>query len=209
MSNRTWSSSGSNAMETTTNYSGSGSFATDDLIFNGTSVVNATAGADIICNSITITVAYTGVWTIAGHVATLTSNLSVAGTGTVSFASTLSVGGNVSFSGSGTISLSSSTLTMTGAKTLTFGSGPTYSTYLSTIILQNNMAVVVNTPIVISRLQTKTIDTTITWTATGANHLDVLNYTAGDIGGTLSHPVEWKSSSPGTRYNVNLPCVLA
>ena len=51
MATRTWSSAASTDMNDTANYSGSGSFATDDLVFDNTSVVNATATAGITCNS--------------------------------------------------------------------------------------------------------------------------------------------------------------
>jgi hypothetical protein len=71
MATRVWSSLASNDMNAVANYSGSGSFAGDDLVFDGTSVVNATATAAIACNSITIAAAYSGVWSLATYAATL------------------------------------------------------------------------------------------------------------------------------------------
>jgi len=71
MATRTWSSSSSTDMNNTANYSGSGSFATDDLVFDATSVVNAAATANIACNSITITSGYSGTWALTGYTATL------------------------------------------------------------------------------------------------------------------------------------------
>jgi len=71
MATRTWSSAASTDMNLTTNYSGSGSFATDDLVFDATSVVNAAATANIECNSITITSGYSGTWALTGYTATM------------------------------------------------------------------------------------------------------------------------------------------
>jgi len=62
---RTWSSGGSTDMNDDANYSGAGALlTTDDLVFDATSVVNATATADLEVNSITATAAYSGAWSM-------------------------------------------------------------------------------------------------------------------------------------------------
>ena len=56
MATRTWNSSGSTDMNDGANYTGSGALlATDNLVFDGTSVVDATGTANLSVNSITTT----------------------------------------------------------------------------------------------------------------------------------------------------------
>jgi len=58
---RTWNSSGSTDMNDGTNYTGAGALlTTDDLIYDATSVVNATATAALDVNSITSNAGYSG-----------------------------------------------------------------------------------------------------------------------------------------------------
>lgn len=74
MATRTWSSSGSTDINNSANYSGAGALlTTDDLVFNGTSVVNAAATANLTVNSVTITSAYTGTWSFSGFTLTLSA----------------------------------------------------------------------------------------------------------------------------------------
>lgn len=62
---RTWSSAGSTDMNDGANYSGAGALlTTDDLVFDATSVVNATATAALSINSVTATAAYSGAWSM-------------------------------------------------------------------------------------------------------------------------------------------------
>jgi parallel beta-helix repeat protein len=72
---RTWSSSASTDMGKSTNYSGSGPLlTTDDLVFNNTSVINATATSTIDVGSITIASTYSGAWNNAGQTLTVEDN---------------------------------------------------------------------------------------------------------------------------------------
>ena len=65
---RTWSSAGSTDMNAGANYSGSGALLiTDDLVFDGTSTVNATATATVEVNSVTIAAAYSGAWSMSNY----------------------------------------------------------------------------------------------------------------------------------------------
>ena len=69
---RIWSSLGSTDMNDSSNYSSTGSLlTTDDLVFNGTSTVDATATADLDVGSVAISNLYTGSWTISGRVLTV------------------------------------------------------------------------------------------------------------------------------------------
>lgn len=81
MAARTWTSAGSNDMNDGANYSGAGALlAADDLTFDGTSVVNAAATANLAVNSVTIAAAYTGTWALTGFTATFGNGFSDDGT---------------------------------------------------------------------------------------------------------------------------------
>lgn len=119
MATRTWNSAGSTDMNNTANYDGSGSFASDDLVFNNTSVVNAAATAGITCNSITIASNYTGTWSLSGQTATLAQGFSDDGiTGAHNYGNGITCNGaSATFhvgSGVGTITASSCAISMNG-----------------------------------------------------------------------------------------------
>jgi hypothetical protein len=64
------------------NYSGAGALlATDDLVFDGTSVINATATAGLSVQSVSIVAAYTGAWSISGQTLTVALGFSDDGGG--------------------------------------------------------------------------------------------------------------------------------
>lgn len=66
---RNWSASaGQTDMNAAANYDGSGAILeTDTVLFNGTSVVNATATADLSCARMVVDSAYTGAWSMATY----------------------------------------------------------------------------------------------------------------------------------------------
>ena len=77
MATRTWNSSGSTDMNLSTNYSGSGALlTTDDLVFNGTSVINAVASATLSVKTLTIAAAYTGKWDLNSQSLTVANGFS-------------------------------------------------------------------------------------------------------------------------------------
>lgn len=111
MATRTWSSAGSTDMNLATNYSGSGELlATDDLVFDATSTVNATATAPLSVNSVVTAAAYSGNWSISGQTLTCAAGASFDGTGT------LNLGNGVTCNGASSTAHFGSTL---GAVTAT------------------------------------------------------------------------------------------
>lgn len=125
MAVRTWSSAASTDMNDTANYSGAGSFATDDLVFDATSTVNAAATAAITCNSITITNGYTGTWALTGYTATCAAGFSDDGiTGAHNYGNGITCNGASSTfhvgSGVGTITATSCVVTMNGTTAMVF-----------------------------------------------------------------------------------------
>jgi fibronectin-binding autotransporter adhesin len=95
MATRTWSSAGSTDMSDGANYSGSGNLLPeDDLVFDATSTVNATATAALVVRSITTTVAYTGNWSSGGFAITTATTQSYAGTGTLTLSGTNTMTGD-------------------------------------------------------------------------------------------------------------------
>jgi hypothetical protein len=121
---RTWSSSGSTDMNNVANYSGSGSFAADDLVFNSTSVINAAATSGITCNSITIASNYTGTWSLSGYDATLGAGFSDDGiTGAHNYGNGITCNGASSTfhvgSGVGTITATACALVLNGTTAMT------------------------------------------------------------------------------------------
>jgi hypothetical protein len=125
-------------MNLTTNYDGSGSFATDDLLFNNTSVLPAAATADIVANSITIAATYSGTWSFSGQSATLAAGFSDDGiTGAHTFGTALICNGasaTVHFGTGSAITASSCTLTLNGTTGMTYDHDST-SGKLASIVL--------------------------------------------------------------------------
>ena len=119
MAIRTWSSLGSNDLNLATNYSGAGALlTTDDLVFDGTSVIAATASANLDVKSITVAAAYTGNMSFSGFTAIYEN-------------------GNASFDGIGTLNLGNG-ITLNGASsTLHIGAGVAAVTATSCAITMN------------------------------------------------------------------------
>jgi len=119
MAVRTWSSAGSNDLNLATNYSGAGALlTTDDLVFDATSVVNATASSNLDVKSITVAAAYSGNMSFSGRTAIYEN-------------------GNASFDGTGTINLGNG-ITLNGASaTLHIGAGTGVVTATSCIVVMN------------------------------------------------------------------------
>ena len=93
---RVWISTDSTDMNLATNYSGSGPILeTDTLIFNGTSVVNATATANLSVAHVEIQSTYSGNWVMTGYSLTLNNGgLLRSGSGTFTLGTTLTLNGN-------------------------------------------------------------------------------------------------------------------
>lgn len=93
---RIWSSTSSTDMNLATNYSGSGELlTTDTLVFNNTSVVNATATASLSVAHVDIQSTYSGNWTMTGYSLTLNNGgCIVDGTGNRTFGTALTMNGN-------------------------------------------------------------------------------------------------------------------
>jgi hypothetical protein len=112
-------------MNNTANYDGSGSFATDDLVFNSTSVVNAAATAGIVCNSITIASTYSGTWSLSGQTATCAQGFSDDGiTGAHNYGNRITCNGASALfhvgSSVGTITATSCVVALNGATAMVF-----------------------------------------------------------------------------------------
>jgi hypothetical protein len=103
-------------MNSTANYSGSGSFADDTLIFNNTSVVNATATADLTCARVVIASNYSGAWSIASRVLTTKHGMAGDGGGTMNIGNgiTLSSDGSLHVNPTGALTSSSCIVTFSG-----------------------------------------------------------------------------------------------
>jgi len=125
MATRTWSSAASTDLNDVANYSGSGAFlTTDDLVFDNTSVVNATATESLSVNSVTVAATYSGNMTFSGYSITCAN-------------------GNVSFDGIGTLNLGNG-ITMSGASaTFHVGSGVGTVTATSCVVTMNGTTAMV------------------------------------------------------------------
>jgi hypothetical protein len=130
MATRTWNSAGSTDMNDGANYDGSGALlSTDDLVFDATSLVNATATADLSVASITTTADYSGNWHTGGFTITTTGAMSFDHTGSLDLRGPMSIGTGGWHIGSGVGAVnctgSSFTFTADGAldldKIITFG----------------------------------------------------------------------------------------
>jgi hypothetical protein len=142
MATRTWNSTGSTDLNDGVNYTGSGALLeTDDLVFDGTSVVNATATNNLIVASINITAAYSGAMSFAGYTAFYnTGDATFDGSGTLNFGNSITLNGNSATlhvgSGVGAVTSTACSIVMNGVtamvldidktcyfKTLTLGIG--------------------------------------------------------------------------------------
>jgi fibronectin-binding autotransporter adhesin len=122
---RVWSTSGSTDMNDPVNYSGSGPLLiTDDLVFDGTSVVNAVATADLEVNSITLASNYTGTWTF-GYDLTVTAGINFSGTGALTLSnSNINSGGDILIASTvGTLAVTACNVTMSGTSNWTNNKG--------------------------------------------------------------------------------------
>jgi len=183
MATRTWTSNASTNMNLNTNYSGSGALlTTDDLVFNGTGSAVPVPTAALQVKS--ITVSSTASWNGSNFVVTADA---------------------WDFGGSGTITLVGANPTIPATATgaaLIFRAGPTYTTTTGFPTINSAAcAISVLTAVTVQRLITKTAGQVITWTPT-AFTLAITATNASDIGLSAAY-VEWKSSIPGTQYNVS------
>lgn len=122
MGTRIWSSTGSTDMNNGANYSGSGALLTsDDLVFDNTSVVNATATVDLDVGSVTIASNYSGAWSMSSYTLTVENNngFSDAGiTGGHNYGNGMTVNGtsaSIIWNPGGTITMSTCVLTINGS----------------------------------------------------------------------------------------------
>lgn len=114
---RIWSSAGSTVGEASTNWSGSGSLlTTDTLLFNGTSVVNCTFGADVSVAQISTASGYSGTLSMSGRSVVVQTGLDWSGEGNVTLSNA-----SITFTGSGAYRVGSVSGTITATGTvLTF-----------------------------------------------------------------------------------------
>jgi len=125
MSERIWSSASSTDLNDSANYSGSGALlTTDDLVFDSTSIVNATASANLDVNSITVASNYSGNMTFINRTAIYENgNASFDGTGTLHLGSGITLNGASAIlhigSGVGTVTASPCVVTMNGTTGMT------------------------------------------------------------------------------------------
>lgn len=156
MATRTWSSVGSNDMNNAANYSGAGALlTTDDLVFNNTSVINATATANLDVASITVAANYSGNWSIAEFSAVAeTGNMSFDGTGTLNLGNGITLNGASATlhvgSGVGTVTATNCAVTMNGSIAMVIDIDKT--SVFGQFVLGNN-AVVTNTSAAIAYFQ--------------------------------------------------------
>lgn len=154
MATRTWSSSGSSDMNNATNYSGEGALlATDDLLFNGTSVIAATATATLAVKSITTVAAYTGAFSTGGQA--------------------FNIGGSVNFDNVSALTINS-TITITTDGDFHIGAGITAFTGGGSIDLQGTGGLDIDEATFsspLSNIKLAYSEKTTTFTATGSNGL--------------------------------------
>ena len=184
MATRTWNAAaGQTDMNNGSNYSPTGAIQTsDDLVFNNTSVVNATASANLSVATITVASNYSGIWTVTSR--------------------TISCSGNLTFAKAPIAT--NTTWNITGTNpTLTFG-GTTSVSIGSVIFTSGAFIVGPNTSGSLTFTRFKTAPgCTYTFTP-----ISTLNYalgvgTAGDYSGTAGSLVTFSSATPGTRYTIS------
>lgn len=200
MATRTWSSASSTDMNLATNYSGSGALlTTDDLVFNNTSVINATASGNLSVASLTVGDNYSGVMNISGRTITTTGSQlyqNTASSPTINASTILNIGGNYTL-GKSWVGANPA-INLTGACTITV---------LSTIaalgnIICSNSATFSGSFNVAPRSFKFAAGFTYTFIAGQSYTFSAPN--AGDFSGTAGNLVTWVSSSTGTTYNVAL-----
>lgn len=123
MATRTWNSSGSTDMNDGSNYTPTGAIlAGDDLVFDATSVVNATATGSLSVATINALIAYTGTWNDGGQIitVTLTFNMSSGGAFTATGTMDMTSNGNLTFKNTGSVSTSSWTVVLQGTGDFAF-----------------------------------------------------------------------------------------
>lgn len=182
---RTWSSSGSTDMNLETNYSGSGALlTTDDLVFDATSVVNATATASLSVNSITRAAAYSGNTSWANYVVTVAGNLTIDGAGTLNVGSgIISNGASATIhigAGVGAISQTICILTINGTTGVTLDFDKAFSA--SRVVTGANSVVTWGGDAVVTLdAGSNAITTGVASTFTIAKTLAIYNLTGGNI----------------------------
>lgn len=95
MATRTWNSSGSTDMNDGSNYTPTGAIlASDFLVFDGTSVVNATATGSLSAATIDVIAAYTGAWNDGGQTITLVNSFNMSSGGAFTASGTFNMTAN-------------------------------------------------------------------------------------------------------------------
>jgi hypothetical protein len=95
MGNRYWNSTGSTDLNDGSNYTGSGTLlSTDDIIFDSTSVVNATATNHLHVNSILVSSNYSGNMSFSGYDSTYESGYNFSGSNSINGGNKIIAKGN-------------------------------------------------------------------------------------------------------------------
>jgi hypothetical protein len=201
MATRTWNAAaGQTDMNNGSNYTPTGAILTgDDLVFDATSVVNATASANLSVASITVAALYTGNFTISGRTITLTGSFDASAytkTITATGGTTINIGGNLLI-GTG-VTLASNLpcpINFTGTPTITvvtkilsglstFSNGATFVGAVSNTYGRIKFAI------------------NSTYTFAAGSITTISSYTANDWSGTAGNLVTFVSSVAGTQYTI-------
>jgi hypothetical protein len=170
----------------------------DDLVFDNTSVINATLSADLSVASITVASNYSGTINISGRTFTLSGNFSYAGAAfTASGTTVLNVGGNFTWSAASTNYGANGTINFTGTPVLTMVTGKT----LGNCIFSNGATFTIAAAGSLALNRFKTTPNK-TYTIAAGTTLITSTYTAGDWSGTAGNLVTFVSSVPGTGYTL-------
>ena len=123
MATRTWNSSSDTDMNDGDNYTPTGDILVgDDLVFDGTSVVNATATASLSVATINALVAYTGVWNDGGQAITVATafNISNGGNFVATGTTRMTGDGDLTFKNTGSVTTSAWSVDLDGTGNLAF-----------------------------------------------------------------------------------------
>lgn len=192
MAVNTWISAGSTDMNLGSNWSLGTISATDDLTFNATSVVNATASGNLSVNSVTIDALYTGVWSFSGRTLTCAQGFTDNGTvGAHTYGTSLTCNGNsatLRVNPAGTLNAASCSFTLNGTTGMSFqlvkavyycGALILGASAIVTLAVSSTSGFSGNPPLTMGTAATLTINTSTTyfkltstgnWTSLGAGY---------------------------------------
>jgi hypothetical protein len=116
LSINTWDSISSTDGNLGTNYTLGTLSSTDDIVFDGTSVINCTLTGTLSCNSFTITSGYTGTFNDGGYAVAIVSTVSITPGGTFTSSGTWTQSGDADFilANAGTYSVTSMRIILQG-----------------------------------------------------------------------------------------------